>query len=230
MDPVLLAKKLARSIGTQAFVLRHRRKLSVLRGFDRWEDPVKRKLEAAYHEYVSTISTSRMAISLELCCLLYFLCSELRPRIVVDLGSGLSSYVFRLYQAREAAETIVYSVDDNVEWLEKTRRLLESFDLSTANLLEWSDFKALEPRVQADLILHDLAIPKVRISSVSEIIKFAQKATLIIFDDMHRGSLREAATQLIRRNNLRYDELRTHTLDQFGRFQWCVFFRQRGNG
>ena len=61
----------------------------------------------------------------------YFsICFQQRPRIILDLGSGFSSAVFRLYMAQQNVQTTVYSVDDDPLWLNKTRDSLKANNLS----------------------------------------------------------------------------------------------------
>jgi hypothetical protein len=66
-------------------------------------------IERSLKEYVTYVSRPDMAISRELAVFLYSLCESIRPQYILDMGSldmgsGFSSYVFRLYQAnaREA--------------------------------------------------------------------------------------------------------------------------------
>jgi hypothetical protein len=56
-----------------------------------------KKLKPYYSEYVNHISSPEMAASMELAGFMYTLCKANQYKKVLDLGSGLSSFIFRLY-------------------------------------------------------------------------------------------------------------------------------------
>src|SRR3977135_3134813 len=57
----------------------------------------RRVLEPLYARYVESVSSPVWALSLETAAVVHALCSLTRPDAVLDLGSGFSSAVFRLY-------------------------------------------------------------------------------------------------------------------------------------
>jgi len=78
-------------------------------------------------------------------------------RTVVDLGSGFSSAALRL--ARKAGlvrpDVEIHSVDDDPEWLRRTREFLERTDLPTDNLHLWHGFAARHRDSRFDVVLHE---------------------------------------------------------------------------
>lgn len=74
-------------------------------------------MKHAYGKYVGEFSTPEMAVSLETSQFLYVLAKAVKARRILDLGSGFSSYVLRLYSIDAGSDTVVYSVDDDKGWL-----------------------------------------------------------------------------------------------------------------
>src|SRR5690348_5146340 len=62
-------------------------------------DPCRAELEAEHRAYVREVSSPEYTISLGLAAFLLALCRSRRPGRILDLGSGFSSYLFRLHQA-----------------------------------------------------------------------------------------------------------------------------------
>ena len=79
--------------------IRLRRRFPELANYENQSRELTDKLRPAYEEYVASISTPDSAISLEIAALALILCRMRRPRRILDLGSGFSSWVFRYYQA-----------------------------------------------------------------------------------------------------------------------------------
>ena len=81
------------------------------------------RLLAPYLEYVTNVSSSGWAASLEVSALLYALADELQPAVMADYGSGFSSYVLRRWAAdNPAVGSVVISLDASPEWLAVTGR------------------------------------------------------------------------------------------------------------
>jgi len=97
------------------------------------------RFENQHKYYVSNISRADMAASFELSSLTFQLCLNVKPKKMLDMGSGFSSYVLRTY-ADESTESKVYSVDDDSAWLEKTRNYLRDSKVNTENLLTLDNF------------------------------------------------------------------------------------------
>lgn len=177
----------------------------------------KVKFEKTFHQYVSEVSIDTMAISLELATTLYSLCLLKKPKVVLDLGSGYSSYVFRYYQKNDNPDCLVYSVDDNVDWLVKTKEYLLSQGVSTNLVLNIDEIQALE-NTKFDIILHDMNFVEVRKDYLDFVFSILNKDGIVLLDDIHKPEyLRECITKL---KNKSWDFYGLHrsTTDKFKRF------------
>ena len=70
----------------------------------------REKLEPFYRDYITTISTDIMAISLELATFLVWFSTLTMPKTILDLCSGFSSFALR-YFWRDRTE--IWSIDDH---------------------------------------------------------------------------------------------------------------------
>jgi predicted O-methyltransferase YrrM len=165
-----------------------------------------------------------MAISFEASQFVFALAKIRKTTRVADLGSGFSSYILRQYASTAGENVVVYSVDDDLQWLQKTRDFLERMSVSSENVMSWEDFKEqeLDP---FDLIFHDLGhTDGLRIESLPHIIGLLKPSGILILDDMHKGrggligGYRAKATDLVKQAGLSLFSARKFTLDKYGRF------------
>lgn len=180
----------------------------------------RQKLKPYYEQYVKEVSRADMAASLELAAFLYTLCKVNQYTKLLDMGSGLSSFVFRLY-AKTNPDAVVFSVDDDAAWLEKTKDYLRQNQLGIENIFPLDQFlKSKEDGF--DCILHDLNFVEVRINHLEHIMKIAKQNGLIILDDVHKPDyLFFALTKLQKMKVKKYD-LKPVTFDNYGRFSLAL--------
>jgi predicted O-methyltransferase YrrM len=144
------------------------------------------------------------------------LCTELRPRRILDLGSGLSTYVECSWAARSGQEVEVVSVDDSPDWLATTGAFLESQGLH-AKLIDVGELDA-QPANAFDLAFDDLGRTEDRSRLVPAVVRLLAPGGVVVLDDMnvrgYRGEVRSAL------NAARWPlySVRDHTLDAKGRF------------
>jgi predicted O-methyltransferase YrrM len=185
-------------------------------------------LGPAYDKYVREISTEDMAISLETSQFLYALAKLTEAKRILDLGSGFSSYVLRLYSMTAQNDVTIYSVDDDETWLQKTRTFLNAFELPQQHAMEWSVFQK-QPLSGFDLILHDLGSIDLRIESLPFAISLLNTSGILVLDDMHKarggliGGYRAVAVRKVRQAGLLRLSARQFTLDKYGRFSEIAF-------
>lgn len=182
-------------------------------------------IKDAYHDYVTSISTDDKAISLELAYLLWFILNTTSPKLVVDLGSGFSSFLFRHYQlqcAKAGDACRVFSCDDDEQWLDRTANFLQNRKLSTEGLLSWQRFLEEHGHARPDLILHDLGYMPVRIRTLPQALDLCETQAIAIIDDVHKPLMRQETLNQIRRRGLRGYDLTRFTFDRFGRYSWLV--------
>ena len=207
------------SADDRLFHLRHHSSFLSRASYIAEESERLRLLKGLHDRYTNEISSRGMAISLKLASLLLHICRQTQPKVILDLGSGFSSLVFRIYAAE--ASTVVYSVDDDPLWLDKTRAFIGGLNLSQENFVEWSEFQRAP--IKADLILHDLGRAPQRCGTMPLIPRYGHKQTLGILDDVHKKNVRCAAKEMVRSHQLRYEDLKDVSIDHYGRYQWLVF-------
>ena len=189
------------------------------------KEEYKRKLLPTYEEYITKVSTEIMAISLELSvfCLLIF--DIIRPKKIVDFGSGYSSYVFRSSTSIIGGnyQPTIWSVDDSAEWIDKTKTFLVSHNISSDNVITWDEFikQNLDP---FDLILYDLGGFEFRKENLEQIIKLCDNNGMIIFDDMHSAEYGRYLNKILKKSNCTCYDIRYYTKDKFGRYSKLAVF------
>jgi predicted O-methyltransferase YrrM len=175
-------------------------------------------LGTLHAQYETRISTPGVPISLELALYLWALLQESRPTRILDLGSGFSSFVFRLWAKTTGAPTTVWSVDHEPEWLNRTREFLQSFELPVENLTSWEQFRERD----FDLILHDLGTIDLRIASLDTVLSLPRPGGLIILDDVHFPNYAQGAAEVLARRGFYSHSLASSTRDRYGRYSWLV--------
>jgi len=183
------------------------------------------KMKSLYTQYKSEVSAEDMAISSELSVFPLFFCHAVRPTTILDLGSGLSSAVFRAYASAIVPAPMIWSIDDSPIWLEKTRSFLDVNRLPFGNLLTWESFINLksDDRPEGfDLVLHDLGNMECRREALQRVLRFVNKRGFLVLDDMQFPGYAGYVTSLLREQNFRYYSLKKLTLDSFGRYAILV--------
>lgn len=163
-----------------------------------------------------------------------------QPRVIWDLGSGFSSWVFRLWQRdrrlRGAAEIpCVISTDTSAEWLEQCRAELEERQLATEHLWTHEAFLA-ELRAgtltlpAADFVFLDLYKATGRFERLRELEPWIARECMLVIDDWHMPHVRAAAQAIGPRLGFgRVVDLKDKTLDTWGRFM-AYSLRDAGRG
>ena len=173
-----------------------------------------------YQDYVSTVSKAAHALSLPTAIFLRVFCRSVKPKSVLDLGSGFSSFVLRTYAEGERAP--VTSVDDNDSWRARTAQFLESRGVAADPLMSWEEFQRA-PSARYDLIFHDLGSMGTRRQALPLVLELARaSAGVVVLDDLHKTSYHEEVSQLLGQHGYRHYDLRPYTLDDYGRYAWLV--------
>ncbi len=181
----------------------------------------KQLFEETFKHYVSEVSIDTMAISLELASALYTLCVIKKPKAVLDLGSGYSSFVLRYYQKNHATDCKVYSVDDDAQWLEKTKSYLVSKNLSTDHVYTIDNFKNIH-NLSFDLILHDMNFVEIRQRYLEFVFSLLNKNGLVLLDDVHKPEYMKVCIEKNKHQNWPLYSLQETTKDKFNRFSIIV--------
>lgn len=181
---------------------------------------IMKKLKPFYEKYTNgpnAISTDGMSISLELATFIYYLCNTYKFKTLMDRGSGFSSFVLRLYAEEQDFNVEVYSIDDNREWLNKTKNFLKENNLSIKKMYMWNWFYGrYKNKIKFDFMLED-AKKKLRVETSNEFTSFMDKENgVILWDDAkpHNGLI---TNQAIKLNINKYD-IKKYTIDKYGRY------------
>jgi predicted O-methyltransferase YrrM len=174
------------------------------------------ELRPVYDRYVSTISSWDWAVAWRTAVALDALCDALRPRRILDLGSGFSTYVECRWAQNAQPETEIVSVDDSPEWLETTRGFLAGEGLS-CELIARADLGSL-PAGAFDLAFDDMGRVEQRAEAIDTLARVMAPGGVVVLDDMNvRGYRAEVRARLDRAGWPLYS-LRKQTIDQRGRF------------
>lgn len=168
-----------------------------------------------YDEYTRLVSDPGWAVSLETSAMLFHLADQLNPTMMVDLGSGFSSFVLRLWASTHSSCGVL-SVDTDPAWLTKTRDHLHSRGLSAGNLRDWDTFRPFG--VAANLVFHDLASGALRESAMPVAVASCAPGGVVVFDDMQHEGHREAALRVMEANDMYVLDLKQWTMDSIGRY------------
>lgn len=180
-------------------------------------------LKPQYEKYTKAISTPDMAVSLRTSQFLFVLAKAIDARRILDLGSGFSSFVFRLYSMGAGKDAVVYSVDDNEKWLAKTRGFLGDLQVHEDFLLNWQSFRQSAPG-SFDLIFHDLGNMALRAQALPFVISLLDAKGILVLDDMHKtgvgpsGGYPGVARRAVREAGLTLLSAHHYTLDRYKRF------------
>lgn len=166
-------------------------------------------LKKAYLQYIDTVSNQVWAVSWELTVYLDKLLKSMKAKRILDLGSGFSSFLFRLTGAD------VTSVETDPDWMEKTRKFLEEHKVSTDKLMLQ---KELELEGTYDLCLMDLG--KAETNRVPLLEEVRKHCKVIILDDMHVDGYREEVRKIFT-DDVVFD-LSIDTKDAYNRYAWMV--------
>ncbi len=179
-------------------------------------------LAEPYEEYCSTVSSPVWAVSPQTAAVMHALCRLLRPRMVLDLGSGFSSFVLRCYCRDENSSCTVHTADDDEQWLERTRGFLAMHGLPTDGTYTWSSFHE-QARPPYDLILHDMGRMNTRLDTLPRVLGLANADGLVVLDDMHKPEYAPYAAERCSSAGFEVCPLRTITLDTMGRYAAFAF-------
>ena len=195
------------------------------KAYETKKDEYEHKILTTYEEYISKVSSEIMAISLELSVFCILMCDMMRPKKIVDFGSGYSSYIFRSLASiiGEDYHPTIWSVDDSAEWINKTKTFLDSHNISSDNVITWDAFIQQDFGL-FDFILYDLGGFEFRKENLKQIIKLCNKNGMIIFDDMHSAEYGRHLNKILKKNNCTCFDIRYYSKDKFGRYSKLAVF------
>jgi len=172
--------------------------------------------EEAYKDYVTNVSPAGMAYSKEACLYTLQYCLENKPLKIVDLGSGISSYILRLYKKYSSDNVITYSVDDDEAWLAKAKQFAAKYELDCDNFIY--DINNIKDGFEEfDLVIHDYGRMPIRTETIIDAYALLKVGGTIIYDDCHKGYYYKLVKQKMQELSQEIIELE-ETRDEGGRF------------
>ncbi len=184
----------------------------------------RQKIFPYYHEYISEISSEIMASSLELSIFLLFMCDMVRPKKILDLGSGFSSFLFRLHALNAQEKPLICSVDDSEEWLVKTAGFLTTHQLPSTNLMTWDAFSGQDSG-PFDFIFYDLGPFEFRKDSLKRVLeKMTGPRGIIILDDMHSADYGLFVKRSLKGTRFRAYDTGCYTRDHYSRYSLMLTY------
>ncbi len=190
------------------------------------QQAIRERLSPTYRNYVfgpEAVSTIDMAASFEAVCFLFGLCAFLRPATILDLGTGISSAIFRLYRRTAEEPCTVTSLDASAAWLEKSRAFSLEVTGDGQGFFTWETYAGREP---FDLVFVDIDYTPNRPAYYDPVLtRFTEKGSLVVFDDMHSRILSAAYREAVAGHpHVAYD-IKAVTFDFFGRFSTLIQMR-----
>lgn len=178
-----------------------------------------------YKNYVTTTSSEIMAMSFELAIFTLALCEITKPKKILDLGSGFSSFCFRYWIKNYSPNSEVMSVDDEPEWLDKTREYLLRHNLQSNQLITWDELIG-GGYGKFDLVFYDFGTFPVRKNSLNKVLDFASQPAMVILDDMHSAEYGLHVKKTLKERKLECFSLRRYTKDKFTRYAFLAIIPQ----
>lgn len=144
----------------------------------------------AHAEYIRTVSRAEYASSAEFNAELWRFMDARKPQTILDLGSGFTSYVTRLWAADNDA--IVWSVDDSPSWLETTTKYLQKMGVKTKTMVLWDYLQERYPDRKYDLVVYDMGVLATRLRKLREALDHVRPGGAIFCDDMNWNEMQTA--------------------------------------
>ncbi len=149
-------------------------------------------------------------------------CEVRRPGRLVDLGSGITSWTLRSWRDRYSPDSRVISVDDNPDWLARSRAYSRAAGTGDEDFLLWDEFLQQHGSDRFDLVVHDFGSVRERARQMSTAFDLVGPGGAIICDDIHKARIWRAARNSMWRRGWTGWSLREETLDSIGRFSLLV--------
>jgi SAM-dependent methyltransferase len=137
--------------------IRLRRNLPAMTESESAPSTVVPNIADRHEEYsLATGTNTDMAVSVELCRFLVQYCAEYHPERIADLGSGITSWTLRTWRDAQCPSCNVISVDDNPDWLKRSREFSAAAGSGTDGFYTWEEFlDGPAAGTQFDLVVYD---------------------------------------------------------------------------
>lgn len=195
-----------------------------LTGSESAPDTIIPAISVRHAEYIRATGTNTdMAASVELCRFLVQYCDAFHPERIADLGSGITSWTLRTWRDAECPSCSVISVDDNPDWLKRSREFSAAAGSGEDDFLTWEEFlEGPATRTQFDLVVYDLGSVRDRALLIQTAFDLVAPGGAIVCDDIQKARIWRAARSAARNSRFSGLSLREQTLDPTGRFAWLA--------
>lgn len=172
---------------------------------------IKDNLKIAYKDYIANYSASLISLSLDRGVFFYYLCQLIRPAMILDLGSGFSSFIFRRYSKDTASVASVLSIDDSEFWLNQTADFLKKHDVSADGMQLWNNSQQ-EVFPEFSIAFLDIGTLEMRLKLLPDLIhKIKFSSGIILIDDFHVPFYRKKVREICKMENINIYSLRKVT-------------------
>lgn len=182
-------------------------------------------IEDVRREYCDTCSSQVFSISQKASIVIYNLIHSLKPPVILDLGSGFTTWLC-YYSIGNSTNTTIISVDSSNDWIAKNENFLTKHHIKTT-ISNYKTFEKSPPYLPfGSLIINDIGDPDnfmLRESSLHLLTEYIKNGAILFLDDIHKPTVKAAALQLIHDNNFYFQDLCSITFDNFGRYSWLIF-------
>lgn len=171
---------------------------------------LKNNFSAPHRDYIFNYSAPLISLSLERAAFIYYLSSILRPKQILDLGSGFSTYVFSQFAKNADNGCEIVSVDTSSDWLKTTESFLKKYD---GDNVQFADIASIRIEDQEfDLCFLDIGDIEFRLKLLELLLEKIKNSTrVLIIDDFHVPNYRRTLIQKIGEYNLNLYSLRKYT-------------------
>lgn len=177
-------------------------------------------IKAEHSAYLKT--NPEMAASLQCCSYLLSLYEIIQPKQILDLGSGISSYCFRLFKKANKLDTEIHSIDSSATWLKRSMAYCQNSGLDSTNFKTWDNF-IKEYAGIFDLVFMDIDNSTNRHSYFKPVFdKFCDAGTIVLFDDMHKTNIVNPFDKFMKTRQYTEYDIKDLTVDKFGRFSRVI--------
>lgn len=179
------------------------------------------ELQNHYEDYCTHYSHKVHVVSREQAAFVLNACRVLQPRRLVDFGSGFSSYVLRKY-VQENSQCMVWSVDDDEQWLQKTIQFLREQALPTDGVMMAEAFFTQHQNDRFDFIFYDLGNMRTREDYFERMLPLRSEQSMAMIDDVHKQDYRSFVVKVLKEQGIPYYNLKNITLDEYGRYAFAI--------
>lgn len=186
---------------------------------------LKRILEDRHEEYCSDVTYYYMAASYEACRYIAKLMHERKTKLILDMGSGISTYTMYLYKMLSADNDIkIWSVETDDRFRKKTINFIKNnllnFVIEEDKFIMWDEVEILNG-VPFDLIFCDIGGTKERRTKFPKVVELDMlgENSAVLFDDCNKVTPMNA---WFKKYTFKSKKLQKETMDKIKR--WCTLF------